>query len=116
MSKIKVSEHITMKQAVTPDEGAKIYDMIILYITSGDIPIELDFSDIDFMTTAFLNVAIGTLYKDYTGEELNNLIRLQNISESHKIRIKQVLDNAKIFYADKEEFDKNVENALYAKD
>lgn len=115
MSKIKVSEHITMKQAVTPDEGAKIYDMIMSSISSGDTPVELDFSDIDVMTTAFLNVAIGTLYKDFTSEELTQLVNLESLSADQVIRVKQVTNNAKAFYANREEFDKNVENALYGK-
>ena len=115
MSKIKISDYITLNQDVTPDEGAKIYDMIVACISRGETPVELDFSDNDIMTTAFLNVAVGSLYKDFTSEELNQYLQLQGLSESHMIRVKQVTNNAKAFYADKEEFDKNVEDALYGK-
>ena len=115
MSKIKISDYVTLNQAVTPDEGTKVYDMIVSYISSGNTPVELDFSDIDIMTTAFLNVAVGSLYKDFTSEELNQFLQLKGLSESHMIRVKQVANNAKAFYADKEDFDKNVEEVLYGK-
>ena len=115
MPTIRISDYITLNQAVTPDEGAKIHDMIISAITSDDTPVVLDFSVIEFMTTAFLNVAIGSLYKDYTGEQLTQLVQLTGLSDGHAIRVKQVTNNAKAFYANKEEFDKNVEDALYGK-
>ena len=115
MKTIKISNHITLNQAVTPDEGAKIHDLIMSAITNGEVPVVLDFTDIEFMTTAFLNVAIGSLYKDYTGEQLAQLVQLIGLSDGHAVRVKQVTNNAKAFYANKEEFDKNVEDALYGK-
>ncbi|MBR5842560.1 MAG: STAS-like domain-containing protein [Bacteroidaceae bacterium] len=114
MNIIKVCDFVTLNQAVTPDEGEIIYNKIISYIGEGNIVI-LDFSDIQLMTTAFLNTAIGNLYKDYSSEQLNGLLKLENLQIGDSARVKKVVDNAKKFYANTVTFNKNVDDAIYGK-
>ena len=113
MRTIKISEHVSLNQAATADEGKKIYDLIIKSLNSHEI-IELDFTGISVITTAFLNIAIGCLYKDYKSEELNEYIKCRNLPTDKVERIKKVVENAKIFYSDKKQlFENNVDNAIY---
>lgn len=50
------------------------------------------------MTTAFLNNAIGKLYKEFTKEQLNKYIKIENISQSDLFLLKKVTDRAKITF------------------
>ena len=72
----------------------------------GKKKLVLDFSNVDIMTTAFLNNAIGKLYKTFDKQQLNKLISMQNISDSDLILIKKVIERAKLTFTDelKEEF------------
>ena len=72
--KILLRDKVTDNMAVTPIEGQPIYEQIVEFLNSGDT-IELDFSDLQICTTAFLNVIIGNLYKDYTSELLKEKIK-----------------------------------------
>lgn len=111
MAKVTIKDYVSLCQGVTSEEGQPIYNLIIGILKSGDI-VELDFDGMTFMTTAFLNVVIGTLYKDFSSEELRNILKLQNVNEETATRIKRVTDNAKAFYADKEGFTAAVEEAM----
>lgn len=112
MLHIYVKEHVTLNQGVTSEEGKPVYDLIYKTLNSGDT-VELDFDGMTFMTTAFLNVVIGTLYKDFTSEQLKERLILQNVSSDTAFRIKKVTDNAKLFYANQAAFNKNIDDAIY---
>lgn len=112
MQTIRMIDHITLCQGVTSEEGQPIYDLIANCLKNGE-QVVIDFSDVKFMTTAFLNVVIGTLYKDYSSEQLKTLLHLENYTPEMASRIKKVTDNAKAYYANAEEFDKTVDEVLY---
>lgn len=75
----------------------------------------LDFTGVELLTTACLNVAIGKFYKDYTSEQLQQLLKFCNIDDITARRIKKVTTYAKVFYSNTEEYTKNVEEVLDGK-
>ena len=108
---IKVNELISCNKGVTPDEGQVIYDKLMETFNKGNNAV-LDFSGVEMMTTAFLNVAIGNLYKDFNSDRLKGLLRFINLDEATAFRIKKVTDNAKQFYKNQEEFSQTVNDAI----
>lgn len=110
-SVIKLNDFLTLNSGVTPEEGTPIYNTVIQELAEGK-NVTLDFSNVAILTTAFLNVVIGDLYKDYTSDELKSRLSLVNYSDSTAARIKKVTDNAKLFYKDKEAYRKDVEEVL----
>ena len=113
--KILLREKVTDNMAVTPVEGQPIYEQIVEFLKAGDT-IELDFSDLQICTTAFLNVIIGNLYKDYTSELLKEKIKFQGLDMPMRERIKKVSDRAKQFYKDQESYTNIIESSIYGKD
>ena len=112
MKTITINSMITLNQGVTSEEGQPIYEAIFKSLQEGEV-VTLDFEGVSFLTTAFLNVVIGTLYKDYTSEKLKSVLILKNVNPETASRIKRVTDNAKSFYADQESFNQTVEEAVY---
>ena len=112
MTTIKINDYITLNQGITSEEGFPVYEKIASALANGD-EVTLDFADVTFLTTAFLNAAIGTLYKDYSSERLQESLHIQNISQETAARIKKVTTNAKEFYSDSEKFNKTVEEVMY---
>lgn len=111
MKEIKVDNMVTLHQGVIPDEGKPIYDLIQEAISKKEDVI-LDFAEIELMTTAFLNVAIGNLYRDNSSDTLKQYLKLVNVSPENARRIKKVTDTAKQFYSDKEKFENTVNSVL----
>lgn len=112
MTTIKINEHISMNQGITSEEGEPIYKIIVESLAK-DENVTLDFENVTFLTTAFLNVVIGTLYKDYTSEQLQSKLRVLNINDETAARIKKVTTNAKAFYENEAKFNETVDNVIY---
>lgn len=108
---IKLNDYLTLNSGVTPEEGTPVYDKIIEAFKKGKA-VTLDFDGVSMLTTAFLNVVIGVLYKDYSSDELKARLELVNYSDQTAKRIKKVTDNAKLFYKDENAYKKDVEEVL----
>lgn len=100
---LKVSDYTNLNIAVSSDEGDKI-NMYIRKMLDRYEKVTIDFSDIIIMTSAFLNAAIGQLYKDYTSEELASRIKLLNVSDDDLPLFKKVTNRAKDYFKDKKKF------------
>lgn len=92
-----ITDIIKSEYAVSPEDGRIIYDIIKKEITKKN-EIILDFEGIDIMTTAFLNNAIGALYKNFEKEQLNLYISMTNISNSDLVLVKKAIERAKITF------------------
>lgn len=112
MATIKINDHITLNQGITSEEGEPIYKLIVGSLSKNE-DVTLDFKDVTFLTTAFLNVVIGTLYKDYTSEQLQSKLHVQNINDETAARIKKVTTNAKAFYENEAKFNEAVDSSIY---
>lgn len=64
--------------------------------------VHVDFSDMTTVLSTFLNNAIGTLYKDYTSEFLNENLKIENLSDDDMFILKRVIKRAKEFYENQE--------------
>ncbi len=106
MLNIHIVTEINSEFAVSPEDGDIVYSLIEDNLKKNS-PVTLDFSDVDIVTTAFLNNAIGKLYKKFEKDQLNQLISITNVSNSDLILIKKVIERAKLTFTDelKEEFD-----------
>lgn len=109
--KIVIDELVTNHIAVTPDEGKPIFDSLFESLEKKE-KVVLDFTGMEIITTAFLNVAIGDLYKTYSSEQLKELLVLSGLDEAGKRRIKKVTDRAKLFYQNPEDFSQSVNRVL----
>ena len=107
---IRIDEFVTGHNGITPDEGEPIFSKIEDALKLGK-KVEIDFSGVIMVTTAFLNVVIGKLYKDYTSEQLKALLSFANLQPSSAVRIKKVTENAKLFYKDEKRYNDIVERA-----
>lgn len=108
---LKVSDYTALDIGVSSDEGDKVNAIIQQYLKNYDL-VELDFSNLTLLTTAFLNAAIGQLYKDYSSEELSARIKLINVNPDDISRFKLVTDRAKEYFKDKDSFKESTDKIL----
>ncbi len=117
MKHIVIKEIINSELAVSTENGNKVFEIVNSHLQKKE-KVELDFAGITIMITAFLNAAIGSLYskKEYTGEFLNEYLKLENVEKDDRILFKDVIQRAKEYFADKEAFEKNSNDAIYGND
>lgn len=101
MKIIDVNTVIKSDIAVSPAKGDILYNVIKKSIQQEG-KIQLDFGNVEQLTTAFLNNAIGNLYKNFTSEELNKNIKVVGLDELDKYLLTKVINRAKMNIEDQE--------------
>jgi len=104
---IRVKDIIKSEIALSPDSGHLLYRQIRDSIKSTDITL-VDFSNVKVISTAFLNSAIGRLYNDFSSEQLNKFLKVQNLDNEDLTLMKKVIRRAKEYFSDKNDFEKKM--------
>jgi hypothetical protein len=93
---------------VEAEDGQKVYELIKKAFETNH-KVVLSFLNVEMLTTAFLNNAVGQLYKDYSEEFIKDGLQVADISDSGKVALKRVVDTAKIFYKDPEALQRSID-------
>ena len=96
---------------IEADEGQRVFDLIKKAFEQ-DRKVNLSFQNVEFLTTAFLNTAVGQLYKDFKEEEVKENLSVSDISESGKVSLKRVVETAKSYYKDPEALKRSIDEIL----
>lgn len=85
-------------RATDMQQGDVIYKKIIEQFKKKE-KVVIDFEGLKTVLSTFLNNAIGTLYKDYSSDYLNENLRIINLCPDDLFILKRVIKRAKEFYA-----------------
>lgn len=105
---IKIVNTIGDVYGVEAEDGQKVFDLITKAFADKK-KVTLSFQNIEMLTTAFLNTAIGQLYKDYKETYIKENLSVSDISESGKVALKRVVDTAKLFYKDPDALKRSID-------
>lgn len=108
---IRIFEEVGGDSAISVEDGDAIFKKIDNAISQG-ITVTLDFQNIKLIITAFLNAAIGQLYSKYTSEQLNEKLSFANISPEDIRLFKKVLERAKEYFSNPDDFESIINNSL----
>lgn len=104
---IRVYDEVGGDSAISVNDGDDLFNKIDKAIEQGLIVI-LDFQNINFIITAFLNAAIGQLYSKYDSNQLNEKLELINVKPEDVYLFKKVIERAKEYFANPEDFENNL--------
>jgi hypothetical protein len=110
-STIKVKEIINSSAAVTPSAGELLYEKILSNLKQH-VETYIDFENIGYLTSAFLNAAIGQLYKSYSREDLNHYLHVLNLSDNDLKIFKKVTNRARHFFNNEESTRNNFKDII----
>ena len=109
---IRVYEVVGDKLCVASEDGQKVYERITAAFNEGR-KVQLSFQNVESLTSAFLNAAVGQLYGEYDENEIKNLLLPPKYLESEDLALlKRVVDTAKEYFKDTGRFDKIREEVL----
>lgn len=96
---------------VEAEDGLKVSNIIRDFI-SNKKKIQLSFLNVKMLTSAFLNTAIGVLYKDFSEEDVKKYLSVTDIEPTDAVLLKRVVDTAKAFYSDPERIRNSLKEIL----
>jgi hypothetical protein len=89
---------IVGEDAITLEDGQAVHDRIKPELAAGH-QVELDFDGVTVFASPFFNAAIGQLLEDIQPEDLNGLLRVQNLNAVGAGLMSRVIENAKRYYS-----------------
>jgi transcriptional regulator len=93
---------------VEAEDGQKVFELIVK-VFNDKKQVILNFQNVEILTTAFLNTAVGQLYKEHSDEFIKVNLKVSDISDSGKVALKRVVDTAKLFYKDPEALKRSID-------
>jgi hypothetical protein len=96
---------------VAAEDGQKVFELIIKVLAEGR-KVTLSFLNVEMLTTAFLNTAIGQLYRDFPEETVREKLKVENLTQSGLVSLKRVVDTAKLYYKDPEAMQRSINEIM----
>ena len=96
---IEVANIVGDVYAIEAAEGQKVFSMLKKAFEENR-KVVLSFLNIKILTTAFLNTAVGELYRDFSEEFIRENLKIENLNESGIVILKRVVETAKLRYND----------------
>lgn len=109
--KINIFSIVGQKDCTLPEDGDKVFTSIERALQE-DKKVLISFKNVEKLTTAFLNNAIGKLYGTFAEDKIKQSLSLENISESGKVRLKRVVANAKNYFKNPDKMRESIREIL----
>lgn len=109
--KINIFSIVGQKDCTLPEDGDKVYKVIQKALNENK-KVLISFKNIEKLTTAFLNNAVGKLYGEFEEDKLKSSLSLEDISESGKVRLKRVVTNAKNYFSNPGKMKESIKEIL----
>lgn len=110
-TKINIINVVGNAICVEADDGQKVFEQIVKAF-KGNKKVVLSFLNVQMLTTAFLNTAVGQLYKDFTEDYVKANLSVKDMSQSGLVSLKRVVDTAKLYYKDPEAMERSIKDIL----
>lgn len=102
---VRVFDIVGGRLCVSADDGQTVHDKIAPLLREGR-NLSISFDNVDIVISAFLNAAIGQLYGEFTEEQIRELLSVRDMAPEDLALLKRVIDNAKIYFQNRPQFDK----------
>jgi len=97
---------------VEAEDGEKVFNLVKKALNS-DKNVAISFKNIEMLTSAFLNTAIGQLYKYFSEEEIKSRLFIIDIEPEDRALLKRVISTAKLYYRNKnKEFEDSIKEIM----
>lgn len=104
IEEIRLTEIVGSDLCIASEDGQKVHDAIKKALQE-EKKIRISFKNVDDLTSAFLNSAIGQLYGEFSEDDLKCNLAVSDASHEDLLLLKRVIQRAKEFFKDKERFE-----------
>jgi hypothetical protein len=108
---LNIYELVGSSLFVASEDGQKVYEQIATALKDGQ-KVRLSFRNVESLTSAFLNAAIGQLYGKFPEEQIRNNLSLADIERDDLALLKRVIDTAKEYFRAPDSFDASRQEVL----
>ena len=96
---LSVFEIVGNPLCVASDDGQRVHDRIAAAIKENT-KVRLSFLNVQSLTSAFLNAAVGQLYGEFSEDIIRQNLAVEQIEKDDLGLLKRVVDTAKEYFKD----------------
>jgi hypothetical protein len=108
---IKVFEVVGSKLCVASSDGQKVHDQIAAAMNAGK-HVGLSFLNVESLTSAFLNAAIGQLYAEFSEQNIRGSLSVSDMTRDDVELLRRVVEAAKQYFKNPNQVKKIVGETL----
>ena len=109
--KKSVYQIVGSELCVEADDGKKVAGIISEFIRQKK-HITLSFLNVTMLTSAFLNTAIGLLYRDFQETDVKEYLSVEDLQPADRVLLKRVIETAKLYYKDPKRMEESVKEIM----
>ncbi len=96
---LRIYEIVGSSLCVASQDGQKVFEQIQQALKDGK-KVRLSFQNVESLTSAFLNVAVGQLYGFFDHNLLKESLSVTDIEKDDQSLLKRVIETAKQYFKD----------------
>jgi len=108
---INVYNIVGNSACIEADDGQKVFVQISLAL-KAESKVIISFQNIAMLTAAFLNTAIGQVYRDFIEDTIKENLTVIQITKEDKALLKRVIETAKLFYKDPKRIQESIQHSM----
>lgn len=97
--------------AVAADDGQKVFDRVATAIKEDKF-VSVSFRNLESVTSAFLNAAIGQLYGRFNEKDIRTHLKITDAAQDDLFLLDRVVKTAKDYFSDPEKFSQAARQTL----
>ena len=101
---VRVFDIVGGPLCVSADDGQTVHDKIAPLLREGR-KVSISFEKVETLISVFLNAAVGQLYGEFPEDRIRELLSVRDMTPEDLTLLKRVVDNAKVYFANRKEFD-----------
>ena len=110
-SNILIFEVVGGPLAVAADDGQKVFERVATAIKE-DKSVSISFRNLESITSAFLNAAIGQLYGRFNENEIRGHLKITDAAPDDLALVDRVVKTAKEYFSDPTKFSRAASHTL----
>ncbi|HPS87700.1 MAG TPA: STAS-like domain-containing protein [Spirochaetota bacterium] len=96
---------------VDAEDGQKVYAFLKKALNENQ-KIKISFQNVEMLTSAFLNTAIGQVYRDFKEDIIKSSLSVEYLSPEDMALLKRVNSTAKLYYKNPERMQNSIDEIL----
>ena len=109
--KVNVMNIVGQGNCTLPEDGDKVFQILQKALNENK-RVVISFKNVDTITSAFLNNAIGKLYNSFEEKKIKDYLSTEDMSSSEKVLLKRVVSTAKNYFKDPDRLKASVKRIL----
>jgi hypothetical protein len=94
---LQLTEIVGTTLCVASADGQKVYEQLATALKDGH-KVKLSFLNVESLTSAFLNAAVGQLYGVFPEEQLSKSLSVSDIDPDDLALLRRVIETAKLYF------------------